>query len=109
MACDYSAIIQLVISQDCYMKQPCIFYMDAYSYVFVLFIFCRFFLYVLVTGQLTSLALTGLNVFATLFSNHTGKDISTTLSAGAYFILGVTVGPCVAYQPGFVDKLKQYW
>ena len=61
------------------------------------------------TGQITSLTLTGLGVFATLFGDHTGKDISTTLSAGAYFILSVTAGPCVAYKAGFVDKLKQYW
>ena len=69
----------------------------------------RFFLYVTVTGQITSLMLTGLGVFATIFGNHTGKDVSTTLSAGAYFILSATAGPCVAYKAGFVDKLKQYW
>ena len=50
-----------------------------------------------------------MGVFATLFSNHTGKDISTTLSAGAYFILSLTAGPCVAYKPGFADMLKKYW
>jgi len=58
---------------------------------------------------MTSLTLTGVGVFATLFDNHTGKDISTTLSAGAYFILSATAGPYVAYKPGFVDKLKQHW
>ena len=44
-----------------------------------------------------------------LFDDHTGKDISTTLSAGAYFIFSATAGPYVAYQQGFVDKIKQYW
>ena len=60
-------------------------------------------------GQTTSLALTGVGVFTSLFDDHTGKDISTTLSAGAYFIFSVTAGPYVTYQQGFVDKIKQYW
>lgn len=60
-------------------------------------------------GQMSSLMLTGLGVFTTLFDNHTGKDISTTLSAGAYFIFSATAGPYMACQPGFVDKLKQLW
>ena len=71
--------------------------------------FCRLFLYVIVTGQITSLMMTGLGVFATSFGNHTGKDVSTTLSAGAYFMLSATAGPCLAYKTGFVDKLKLYW
>ena len=58
---------------------------------------------------MTSLTLTGVGVFATLFDNHTGKDISTTLSARAYFIMSATAGPYVAYKPGFADKLKQHW
>ena len=76
-----------------------------------LFIFqiCRIFLYILLMGQMLSLMLTALGVFTTLFDNHTGKDIATTLSAGAYFILSATAGPYVACQPGFVDKLKQLW
>ena len=61
------------------------------------------------TGQILSLIITGLGVFGTLFGDHTGKDVSTTLSAGAYFILSGTAGPCVAYKEGFVDKLKQHW
>ena len=55
---------------------------------------------------MTSLALTGTGVFATLFDNHTGKDISITLSARAYFILSATADSHVAYKPGFVDNLK---
>lgn len=66
-------------------------------------------MYILVTGQITSLTLTGLGVFATLFDNLTGKDISTTLTAGAYFILSATAGIHMAYQPDFFDKLKQHW
>ena len=72
-------------------------------------IFCRFFLYVLVIGQTLSIIITGMGVFATLFGDHTGKEVSTTMSAGAYFILSATAGPCVAYKAGFVDKLKQHW
>ena len=72
-------------------------------------IFCRFFLYVLVIGQTLSIIITGMGVFATLFGKHTGKEVSTTMSAGAYFILSATAGPCVAYKAGFVDKLKQHW
>ena len=58
---------------------------------------------------MTSLALTGTGVFATLFDNPTGKDISTTLSARTYFILSATADSHVAYKPGFVDNLKQHW
>ena len=58
---------------------------------------------------MTSLVLTGLGVLTTLFDNHTGKDISTTLSSGAYFILSATAGPYMACQPGFTDKLKKLW
>ena len=67
------------------------------------------YLYILVAGQITSLTLTGIGVFTTLFDDHTGEDISTTFSAGAYFILSATAGPYVAYQPDFVSKLKRHW
>ena len=60
-------------------------------------------------GQTTSLTLTGVGVFTNLLDDQTGKDISTTLSAGVYFIFSATTGSYVAYQPGFVDKLRQYW
>ena len=80
-----------------------------YMYIYIFYHICRYFLYVLVTGQMLSLIITGLGVFGTSFGDHTGKDVSTTLSAGAYFILSATAGPCVAYREGFVDKLKQHW
>ena len=48
-------------------------------------------------------------MFATLFNKHTGKDISYTLTAGAYYILSATVGPYIACKPDFVDKIKQHW
>ena len=60
-------------------------------------------------GQGTSLMVTGLGVFTDLFDDHTGKDIPTTLTGGAYFILSATAGPYMACQPGFIDKLKQLW
>jgi len=52
---------------------------------------------------------TGLGVFSTLLYNHTGKDISSTLTAGAYYILSAIVGPYIACKPGFVDKIRQHW
>ena len=64
---------------------------------------------ILVCGQGISAALTGLGVFSTLIDKHTGKDIPSTLTAGAYYILSATVGPYIACKPGFVDKLKQHW
>ena len=60
-------------------------------------------------GQAVSLTVTGLGVFTTLLNDHTGKDISSTLTAGAYYILSATVLPYVAYKPGFVDKIKKHW
>ena len=56
-----------------------------------------------------SLLLTGIGVFAALLHDHTGKDVSSTLTAGAFFILSATVGPYIAYKPGFVDRIKQHW
>jgi len=69
----------------------------------------RKFILVLLAGQAVSLTLTGTGVFATLLNDHTGKDISTALTAGAYFFLSATVLPYVAYQPGFMDKVKKHW
>ena len=55
------------------------------------------------------MVITCLGVFTTLLDNHTHKDISTTLTGGAYFMLSATVGLYVAYKPGFIEKLKQHW
>ena len=71
--------------------------------------FHRYFFYVLVTGQMMSLLYTGTGVFVILLDNHTGKDISTTLAAGVYFVLSVTCGPYMALQRNFVAKLKANW
>ncbi|XP_065907708.1 solute carrier family 35 member F2-like isoform X2 [Dysidea avara] len=68
-----------------------------------------YFFYVLVTGQIMSLLWTGTGVFVILLDNHTGKDISTTLAAGVYFVLSVTCGPYMALQKNFVAKLKANW
>ncbi|XP_065908540.1 solute carrier family 35 member F1-like [Dysidea avara] len=67
------------------------------------------FVFILAIGQVLSVLLTGIGVFATLLHDHTGKDVSSTLTAGAFFILSATVGSYVAYKPGFVDKIKQHW
>jgi len=64
---------------------------------------------VLLAGQAVSLPLTGVGVFATLLYDHTGRDISSTLTAGAYYVLSATILPYVAYKPGFVKKLKMHW
>ena len=72
-------------------------------------LFYRKFIRILISVQLLSLLVTGIGVFATLFVNHTERNVSTTLSAGVYYILCATVGPYVAYQWGFVEQLKQYW
>ena len=56
-----------------------------------------------------SLFWTGFGVFITLLDNHTGKDISTTLAAGVYFVLSATCGPYMALQRNFVAKLKSNW
>ena len=83
-----------------------------WSYIFYLswcLFFCRRLTCISVSIQLLSLSLTGIGVFVTLFASHTRRDVSTTFSAGIYFILSATAGPCVAYQPGFVDKLKRHW
>ena len=69
----------------------------------------RKFILVLLAGQAVSLTVTGLGVFATLLHDHTGKEVSSTLTAGAYYILSATVGPYIAYKPGFMDKIKQHW
>ena len=69
----------------------------------------RYLLYVLVTGQILSSFWTGLGVFVILLDNHTGKDISTTLAAGVYFVLSLTCGPYMALQRNFVAKLKTNW
>ena len=66
-------------------------------------------MFVLVIGQVLSLVATGIGVFATLLHDLTGKDVSSTLTAGAFFILSATVGPYIACKPGFVDKIKQHW
>ena len=84
-------------------------YIRSFFSMFCFITFCRKFLYILVVGQMTSMALTGLGVFATLLDDHTHKDISTTLTGGAYFMLSATVGLYVAYKPGFIEKLKQHW
>ncbi|XP_065907997.1 solute carrier family 35 member F2-like isoform X1 [Dysidea avara] len=68
-----------------------------------------YFFYVLVAGQILSLFWTGFGVFVTLLDNHTGKDISTTLAAGVYFVLTVTCGPYMALQRNFVAKIKANW
>lgn len=60
-------------------------------------------------GQLLSLLATGNGVFATLLGKHTGKDVSSTLTAGAYYILSATIGPYIACKTGFVDKIRQHW
>ena len=60
-------------------------------------------------GQILSLFWTGFGVFVTLLDNHTGKDISTTLAAGVYFVLTVTCGPYMALQRNFVAKIKANW
>ncbi|XP_065907818.1 solute carrier family 35 member F1-like [Dysidea avara] len=72
------------------------------------FISSRKFALILLCGQAISVTVTGLGVFSTLLDNHTGKDISSTLTAGAYYILSATVGPYIACKPGFVDKIKQH-
>jgi len=64
---------------------------------------------VLVVGQALSLMLTGIGVFATLLHHRTGKDVSSTLTAGAFFILSATVGPYIACKPGFVNNIKEHW
>ena len=61
------------------------------------------------TGQLLALLWTGFGVFAELLNNHTGKDISSTLAAGIFFILAATCGPVMAVKRDFVAKLKAYW
>ncbi|XP_065908911.1 solute carrier family 35 member F2-like [Dysidea avara] len=68
-----------------------------------------YFFYVLVTGQMLSLLWTGTGVFVILLDNHTGRDISTTLAAGVYFVLSVTCGPYMALQRNFVAKVKANW
>jgi len=53
--------------------------------------------------------LTGYGVFTILLDNHTGHDISITLASGVYFVLSATCGPYMAFQKGFVRKLKSNW
>ena len=56
-----------------------------------------------------SLLWTGNGVFVALLDDHTGKDISTTLTAGVYFVLSLTCGPYMALQRNFLAKLKANW
>lgn len=69
----------------------------------------RYFLFILLAGQVLSLLWTGTGVFITLLDRHTRKDISTTLAAGIYFALSATCGPYMALQRNFVAKLKTNW
>ncbi|XP_065908206.1 solute carrier family 35 member F2-like isoform X2 [Dysidea avara] len=64
---------------------------------------------VLISGQVLSLLVTGLGVFATLLENHTGEDVSSTLTAGVFFILTACLGPYIACRPDFLKKLRHYW
>ena len=69
----------------------------------------RKFAIVLIAGQVLSLLVTGLGVFTTLLENHTGEDVSSTLTAGVFFLMSAFLGPYIACRPGFLKKLQHYW
>ncbi|XP_065907504.1 solute carrier family 35 member F2-like isoform X2 [Dysidea avara] len=64
---------------------------------------------VLMSGQVLSPLVTGIGVFTTLLENHTGEDISSTLTAGVFFLMSAILSPYIACRPDFLKKLRRYW